>query len=888
MAIAGDLDAAGDVTIAADAGTLSGEGAIGGGSLDLQAASINLSGDLTGGDITLASLAGDLDFAAASGNIIDATSAGAVNTNGAISGDSVSLTAATNASVNDTITSGGALDVTATAGDVAIAGDLDAAGDVTIAADAGTLSSTTAISGGSLDLHGGDVNLSGDITGGDIAIQAIQGDVLLATADAAGDFGATAQSGSVTTQGQIEAESVGIVGWGGVQIGGRVESDTYLSIVSLADVMLGGELDAGQSVSVNAVGSLEGDLAIQGGAVELAAGAVDLGGDITADAGQLAIGLSGTGDVQLRGSLQATGGDVRLTGGSGSLFVDGNVASTDSIAISGDVSLGGFSGVHVRSDLNAGGDITIAGADTVALESVALTADGNVEISDSNVVSLNGTTVRSTSGDVWLMHHDQTRIESASTIDAAGDVSLLGSDGVGAVNLAGGDLAIQSGGDTNVIATIDGDAALVVTAEDWIQLGGDVGDETMLKSITLDGDAVVLGGTWQGTDYSIGAVRASGDISLNASSGSLASSGLPSIFGFGDSLIVQSELGDLSIGANQGLSFAGNLILDASQTLTVGDVTATGDLTLEGGQVDVMRRGALTLLQPGGSIVSPQTSVVSGQTLTIEGELAFTGSGEDPLFGGVVDAKGVPLIDRAAVDPFSAASLELGVGGRERMALKALNGFTPSPEPGDEIAAESQQGEVIVELATGQPDLRTVQLLADLGVEIVDSPDRPAGTDRLARAGHVVNDYQPGTPALGDRSAATLIQVSRSRLDPQYVRDAVANYSLALESAPDQGSLSSAAGIVTKAREAYAAASADERDPVPFRTWLTSEDPSGGDTVSVLLSRLDRAFEDLRRAGLTAAEVDASRRFVMHRLTATQPKSADEVAVGAASQASSS
>ncbi|MCP4759675.1 MAG: hypothetical protein GY876_09495, partial [Planctomycetes bacterium] len=752
--IGGNLDAAGDLTIAADAGTLVGTGTISGGSLDLHGGDVDLSGDLTGGDITLRSLSGDLDFATANGGAISATSAAALTTSGIVTGDSVSLTAATNASINDTVNSSGTLDVTATAGKVTIAGALDATG-------------------------------------------------------------------------------IGIVGQSGVQVSNRIESDTYLSIVSLADVAVDGELDAGGTVSVVGFGALEGDSAIHGEAVELEGGDVNLGGDIRADAGE--IDIEGIRGVQLRGHLQATGGGI-----------------------------------------------TVTGSNSVLLESAELKADGDVRISGANTISLDAATLESVGGSVRLQSGDQTLVNSTSSISALNDVSLLGTSGVGTVQLSS-DLSIESGGDTNLITSIDGDGSLNVSAKDWILLGGDM----ELKSITLTGGAVSLGGNWQDTAYEINNVTASGDIGINTTDGSLASSGLPSIFGFGDSLTVQSTGGDLTLGANQGLSYAGDLTLNAHQILTVGDVTATGNLTLMGNQVTVIRRGEVILEQPGDFVPSPQTSIVAGKTLDVQGVLSYVGSGNDPLFGGVVDAKGVPLIDRAAVDAFSRGTLEIDSADGDRMALMELNGFTPSPEPGDEIAAESNQGEVIVELAPGRPDLRTLLLLADLGVEVIDGPDRPAGDQRLARAGHVVNDYRPGAPALETLQATSLIQVSRSRLDPRYARDAVANYALALESAPE-GSLVSAAGMVTKAHEAYTVASGSEGDAVPFRTWLASEDPTGGEAVSQLLSRLDKALVDLRRAGLTSAEVEASRRFVMTRLTSIPPASPEKVAVRAEQSSSSS
>jgi hypothetical protein len=75
---------------------------------------------------------------------------------------------------------------------------------------------------------------------------------------------------------------------------------------------------------------------------------------------------------------------------------------------------------------------------------------------------------------------------------------------------------------------------------------------------------------------------------------------------------------------------------------------------------------------------------------------------------------------------------------------------------------------------------------------------------------------------------------------------------------------------------------------MPFRDWLQAEDAAGDDRVTRILSRLDDAFANLRRAGLTPTEVEASRRFVMARLAAVPSEPTDEVAANTHAAPSSS
>jgi len=443
-------------------------------------------------------------------------------------------------------------------------------------------------------------------------------------------------------------------------------------------------------------------------------------------------------------------------------------------------------------------------------------------------------------------------------------MSASSTDGVASVQLAEGTLQIAAGEEVQLIATMDGGGILDVAAGDYLLVGGDIGSDEQLSAVRLQSGLISLGG--EGTV--VRRMAASGDIEINAHSEATFLEGLPSIIGFGEGLTVASSGGDIRIGNNQGMSHVSNVVLDAAGELTVGDLTAAGDLTLKAEAINVWRRLPRQIATPGGLVNSTVTSIVSGGTLDVQGTLTDTGlAGEPALFAAVDGIRGVPVGRQTRVDSFDAGELVLvGDSGKEQLYLKALDGPLPSSVGGDEVAAESEQGEVSVE-ADGDEANRTTADLSDLGISLVDGADRPVPQGRLARTGFTIDGV---TNRQGDTlvSAGGLVPVMRSRVNTKFARQAVADYALAMQIASPDGGVTQAGQLLADAQTAYQEESVTSEEPVDYRAWLASGDSTLQTQASDLIARLDAAFESLRLAGLTADEVNASRRYVERQLSA--------------------
>jgi hypothetical protein len=267
------------------------------------------------------------------------------------------------------------------------------------------------------------------------------------------------------------------------------------------------------------------------------------------------------------------------------------------------------------------------------------------------------------------------------------------------------------------------------------------------------------------------------------------------------------------------------------------------------------------LMSRAGSIESMQTSVVAGGFMTIDGDVQFVGSTENnPLFGAVGGGSGIPGLNRASVDAFSQSDMTIDAGVTSRPTLQSLAAIVP-PGDDDTIAAESQLGENVVQLS-GNEDIRTLAVLADLGIDLIDAAEVAQSTHHMTAVAEFVDDMSDRGSTMADPISG-LVKITRSRLKDRFVRAAVADYAAALDAATEAGSLESAGLTVREARLEWEAQPGEKTD---YRQWLAE----GGDPIreraARILADLDAVYRDLRLAGLTRAEVAASRRFVSAKL----------------------
>ena len=425
---------------------------------------------------------------------------------------------------------------------------------------------------------------------------------------------------------------------------------------------------------------------------------------------------------------------------------------------------------------------------------------------------------------------------------------------------------MSAGNDLTLNATIDGGGSLQATAGDELRLGGNIGKTVALDSITLTAPRLILGGFFRSVDT----IQATNDIALNEMNLDALVDGLPSVYGFGDSLDIKTEDGDITIGNYQGLAYLGDLSLTAAKgEVTVGDVTTLGDFTIDAALIKLHRREAINVLDPsglGGATLteSAQTSIISGGVLSLSGAI---GSGDGdlpaPRFAGVEGVSGVSFDYVSRADAFRAADMELTFDGEQRKALLPVASTGP-PDTGI-VAEETHLGEVEFQIAATDLDLRLVEtaVLAEMGIQVVDGLERPSGNDRFSRAGLVENEMV----ATINGPDSSMVRVVRSRLSPQYVQRAVMTYAEAISTGDSAGSLATAGGVLRDAQEQYAQQSTTAETQTTYRAWLSNGDSPIQQQASRILTSLDATFNDLYRAGLTESEVAASRRFVAAQMS---------------------
>jgi len=856
VSVAG-VQAGGDLTVNVLDGSMTATGLLDGDAVDVAASGDMSLVDVTADDAMTLAAGGalTLDTATAAGNLT--VNGGDVTASGGMSGADVNLTgdamsvAGVTASGDLTINGG---DVTASGGmsgdAVALTGDAVSVADVTatgtLMIDAASLMASGDLAGDSVDaLSTGDMTLA-NVTADDSVALAAGGVLTLSQAGAGGDL--RVDAGSVNVTGELAGDAVSLDAAGDMTLAG-VTADDSLTMTAGGDVTLAAAAAAGDltitSGDLTASGAMSGaDVNLTGDAMSVAGVTASgdltiMAGDVTASGGMSGDAVALTGDAVSVADVTATG---TLMIDAASLMASGDLAG-DSVDASstGDMTLGDVTADDALT-MTAGGEMTTSGAVTggqVAMTAAALT--------------LGGGDVAATTGDLTI-DVDAIDIAADTTVSAFADMAF-GASG-SRTQLAAG-LDLDAGGDLSLNSAVDGGGPLTASAGGELLVSGDIGGVEAVSSLTLDADRLVLA---TGT----GVIAATGDMSLNGSSRDALEGGLPSIYGFGDALTIASRDGDLRIGSNQGLAYLGDLTLDAGGDLTVGDMTALGDLTLRGSNIVVQRRAAEAILTPSGSKASPQTSIVSGGDLLVDGAMAVSGDGADPRLAGVDSTRGVDVRYVGDAQPFTAADMELVDAGQDRLALVPLPSNGPSPDDPTLVAAESHLGEVEFEAAASDLNWRLVEteVLAQLGIEVVEGAERPSGGSRFARAGFVENEL---TPTLAD-PAGGLIQVVRSRLDPRFVQRAVVAYADVISTGNEPGTLTDAGTVLRAAEASWRDQPAGDAEPLAYQAWLQQGDTPVQQDAMRILTSLQTTYEDLHRAGLTAAEIEASRRFVASQM----------------------
>ena len=758
-----------------------------------------------------------------------------------------------------------------------------------------------------------DATISGDVQGGDVTVDAssiavgqggsIQGDAaVMLTANA---------GGTQQIDGDVTGDTVSMTN-GTINVTGTVDGTTSVSLQTTdGDIVMDGSIDSTGDVTVKADNdSIDSSGSITGGTIKMTAGGdlaasgpltaatsasmtgenVSLGVVTVDGAPQQTTGISVTangGDINAEGNLTTTG-VVEFTAMDGSVLVGGTanahglVASGRTITNTGEVHTGiggtamvGSERINIQNTLQSAGTISLEQSQG-SIESMVIAADitgGAIGLVSGDLL-LEAATVKSTSGDIGV-NASMITLDTQASIDSAGDLRIgRGNQGQtegflqeSDIQLAGNNLDLSAGGDINLLSRVNAtNGVLTASADGRLFVGGNLGSDDALASISLTASEVVLGGELNGRSWIVDQIRADGDISLNGDDLSTLSS-LPTVYGFGDTLTIASNGGDITVGNHQGFAYLGDLTLDAGRELTVGDMTTLGDLTLRGATILVHRRAPGSLTDhTGGSVWSEQTSIVSDGDLLVSGQLQYGGEGLDPRFAGVQGIQGVPNRDRATTNVFQAVDMEITTGGRRRLTLRSLEAFSPIiPGVSELLAAESHPGEETVRLKGGVPDLETQESLAALGIELVESLPTPTPENAIGRGGKVANDL----PTRVARSGR--IMVTRHRVNASLISRALAEYHVMQNESPVKGDFNSIGPLHHTAMTEYRAAEGANAPSAGLVAFLQEHPSDTNDRVLRFETQLDDLYLTLSKAGLSSGEVAGSRQFVMQRLESAVP-----------------
>lgn len=522
---------------------------------------------------------------------------------------------------------------------------------------------------------------------------------------------------------------------------GTLESGKGVTVTSGGSINGAGSVKAQEAVNLAAGGSVDVDGAVSGSQITVSAagndgrGDIRLGGDVTSpgaiqlhaardtaiDGSAVSAGdlnLSTRRDLTINGVAGSTGGNVALTGVTGSVTTTGNVVSPGTLTVS------------AGTDVDLGGKVLATGLIQVTAQAGSITTSGEIGSNDDLTLtaaqhvtvggqaqSAGATTITATDGSANI--RGALTADGDTTITAGQEANIAGSIS------SGGNTAIRAtGGSASVsgaLASI-GDASVTAgrnaTLTGSVQAGGNLSASAgqTLSAAGLDwvgGDAIL-----RGADITV----ASATETANAIKGTLDASATNGLTLAGNTQAANLKLAGATI-ANQGTTVAvqqlridGDAVSNAG-TLTgkVASVTAA-DLTNRGtlGGQAVTVNAANGLDNAKGLLVGAQSLSVTTAALTSnQGGTVFAGdlSGESPTTGDltftVTGAEGT--FNNAAgqllagndlslntpnqtFDPSGAATGKLNANGVLTLAALAIRNTGTWDVPGTNVGLSASQG----------------------------------------------------------------------------------------------------------------------------------------------------------------------------------------------------
>ena len=602
VTLANTTDATGDVTVTAG-NQLTATGAIGGGA---------------GTDnITLTSNTGDIDIAATTAQTALSIDAGDnLIARSTLTGSSVAATAGQDLTVLDTVTSTGTI-ITLTAGQsLNQTGSLVATTDITLEASTGAIDTVGTATGVNYNADAGDsITIGGAVT-------------------VTGDFG----------------------------FGQRIEPTGTVA------------LDAAVSAAT-ITGDAAGDIRLATGQTLTSAGATNLDAgnllELLGDVQATDITLNADGDMTVATALDATGGNVLATAGNDASFAD-------AVDATGNVTLGAGEDLSVTGAIGGAGNTD---AVTLSADSGSITADGAITGSAAaslnagqNITTAGAIRASSITGTAGLdLNTGDTLTSTATDIQLTAGTDLnLGDDAISAedIILTAGENLTQTG-NLNATANID----LEATSGSILALGTSdavLYDLGAADDVTIRGDVTATGAITIGQ-----AIEPDGVVSLEAV---IQGAGVTADAG-GDILLTNAG----SINSSDIVDLDAGNLLDIDGTIAGTDLTlrADGDadiatsLNATAGDVEVTAGNDATLTDTVDA--TGDIDLTAGDLLTVSGEL-----------GGNSNAQNISLTSNtgnidvsAAVDAVAAATFDAG----QDLTIVAVDGASITGTAGQDINA---------------------------------------------------------------------------------------------------------------------------------------------------------------------------------------------------------
>lgn len=557
---------------------------------------------------------------------------------GNIKGASLDVTSAGNVSIGKD----------ASEDEAAVEGSIDVNGDASISAEHGSVTQTAdsnitanAVNASATEnilLNSKENKVNSFIVNGLGTDNSINGSIELAGSKDSGftaDLnGITVNNGGVTVINYAENGTLNISGGSVKTTDAEKGSVTFSSEGSITS---DAAVNSATDINMNADGAIDndGNLTAQNNVnVDTTAGAIELGGSVTANTGTVTVhsdkGAIHIGDETGNGTVNA-GVDVSITTNEGNITTTGAVSGGSNVKVDagtkGNIELGGIvnaEGGSVDVDTHSG-DVTTKGEVTGKMDVTINSDDGDVTIG-GKVQSETGSTNINAGTNDGISTDANGNVTVEGEIASGEEVKVSANNGNITVN---GSTTASAG---NVETTVTGDGNINLNGS--VSASGDVkaevegvGDITTGENATVSGTNI--GFTTNEGDIATGSdLTAKEDVDLNVNTGDItfggnvtASDGNITIDITGDGILQDAENKDNTLTAISvdGSEDAGNIIIRLGGK---GDVDLYDLYATNAARIDIAD-GSLTLHEINGELVAMQLRT-EGKNMNVENIVAGT------------------------------------------------------------------------------------------------------------------------------------------------------------------------------------------------------------------------------------------------------------------------